>query len=105
MVYRVRVPVTEIVSDYVRAGVAQRLSTHRGSHADSTHAGSARCFDSGRGVFDYDTLVGQQGELSFDPPLLVQKLKGMLVTIRRGLVSATWFSADDHRKLFSDAGE
>src|SRR2546423_1643137 len=105
VMYRVGVPVAKIGSDYVRAGGAQRLSRHRSGHANGTHAGITRCFDSGRGVFDYDTLVRQQRQLPFSAPLLVQKLKGMLVTIRRGLVSATRFSADDHRKLFSDAGE
>src|SRR5438132_3492103 len=105
VMYRVGVPVAKIGSDYVRAGSAQRFSPHGGSHANGTHAGSARCFDSGRGVFDYDTLVWQDRQLPFGPPLFVQELNGMLVTIRRGLVSATRFGADDHGKLSSDAGE
>src|SRR5207302_8424811 len=104
-VYRVRVPVAAIGSDYVRAGAAQRFSRNRRGHADGTHPGSARCFDSGRGVFDYDTLVWQDRQLPFGPPLLVQELKCMLVTIGGGLVSATRFGAADHGSLFSDVGE
>src|SRR2546423_11949879 len=105
MMYRVRVPVAEVGSNYVSAGRAQRPRLHRGGHTDGPHAGRARCFNSGRRVFDYDTFVGQQRQLPLGAALLVQKLERMLITVGGGLVSATWFGSDDHGKLFSDTGK
>src|ERR1041384_3681805 len=103
--YRVRIPSAEMGSNYVRARGAERLRLDRRGHADGTHPGRTRCFDSGRGVFDYDTFVRQKGQLSFSASLVVQKLERMLVTVGGGLVSAARFGAYDHGKLFSDAGQ
>src|ERR1041384_8548794 len=103
--YRVRIPIAEIGSNYVRARRAQRLSLDRRRHADGPQPGRPRCFDSGRGVFDYDTFVRQKRQLSFSASLVVQKLERMLVTVGGGLVSAARVGAYDHGKLFCDGGQ
>ena len=69
------------------------------------HAGCACCFDSGRGVFDNQTLAGEQRELARNPTGLVQFVKRSLVAIRRGFMFQSGICAYDDCEIIHQAAK
>src|SRR5438552_16333136 len=95
MMYRVSIPVCQARRDDVSPRCTQQLFSDRVRDRQCSHARAASCFDSGRRVFDNQTLTWKQRKISIDTPRFVQRLQRKIISIRRGFVFETRAGADN----------
>jgi hypothetical protein len=72
MVYRIGGPIRQIGGDDVCPGGPQIVLGNCIGNTHGAHAGDARGFNAGRGVFNRQTFAGQQRECARGPATFVQ---------------------------------